>query len=138
MSLEPVGKSNAVNITTAIEQACQTHLEFAGDVFKSKRVGFSSDGAAVMQRRGHWTAPEEAALVAVNCRIVSGCCDCFIPFCQNISCCVSSVMTTASSERCPVACSHTKQVISLYDCWRPWKSSTSDSSTALSMQSTPT
>ena len=29
MSLEPVEKSNAVNITAAIEQACQTHLEFA-------------------------------------------------------------------------------------------------------------
>ena len=27
--LEPVEKSNAVNITAAIEQACQTHLEFA-------------------------------------------------------------------------------------------------------------
>ena len=99
VSLEPEEKDNAVNITAAIEQACQMHLKFAGDDFKSKLVGFGSDGpalaamvllrqrwscfgsdgAAVMQGRGHWNAPEEAALVTVNCGIVTGYCDCFIP-----------------------------------------------------------
>ena len=40
VSLEPVEKGNAVNITAAMKQACQAHLQCAGDDFKTKLVGF--------------------------------------------------------------------------------------------------
>ena len=79
VSLEPVEKGTAVNITAAITQACHKQLNLEGTNFTTKLIGFGSDGASVMQgRKGGVTAllrKDQPLLQSVHCmshRQISG------------------------------------------------------------------
>ena len=71
VAVEQVERDDAVSITAAIKQACQTYLGLDAAEFGRKLVGLGSDGAAVMQgRKGGVTGllrKEQPLLQSVHC-----------------------------------------------------------------------